>query len=441
MSGLKAFIALFIFRYLRTVVSIFAYATYKPKPVLEKPTYTSDDVSVIIPTTFKTPDEIAHCVQRILGNRPAAIFMVTANINVPLVESLVAIHTSTSTITVLGVDELNKRNQILKAMPLIKTKITVLADDDVFWPDNYLEYLLAIFEDPGVGAGGTRQRVRRNENPGSWNFLGISYLERRVWNNCATNAIDGSISTLSGRTAAYRTDVIQKDEFYHYFTHDTWRGKPLNSDDDKCLTRWVYSNGHKIVLQFDSRAVIETTVEGDIKYLSQCMRWARAHWRGNFTVMENEQYWRSLRYIWGLYYIYISQFQTPALLIDGLLFFFLHLALEDATLTTARIAYVVLAIWIIFTKNLKMIPHFRKYPQDLKFVPIGIVFSYFHGLINLWALFTMKTTHWGSQNLTSLQQSRADDAEVIPLLKNTIDEPTLGHDMIGDDYFAAEQTS
>ncbi|KAK4504307.1 hypothetical protein PRZ48_005223 [Zasmidium cellare] len=71
--------------------------------------------------------------------------------------------------------------------------------------------------------------------------LGISYLERRVWNDCATNAIDGSLSTLSGRTAAYRTKILQHPEFYHYFLNDTWRGKPLTSDDDKYLTRYVYS--------------------------------------------------------------------------------------------------------------------------------------------------------------------------------------------------------
>ncbi|KAK4495717.1 hypothetical protein PRZ48_012985 [Zasmidium cellare] len=439
--GLVALIVHLFTRYFRTIVSIFAFLTYKPKPVLSNPTYRSSDVSVIIPTTFKTPQELAQCVARILGNNPAAIFVVTATANVPLVQDLLSLLASASatTIKVLGVDVLNKRNQILKAMPEIQTEITVLADDDVFWPDHYLSYLLAIFEDPEVGAGGTRQRVRRNKNPDFWNFLGISYLERRVWNNCATNAIDGSLSTLSGRTAAYRTKILQHPDFYYYFTHDTWRGKPLNSDDDKCLTRYVYSHGHKIVLQFDPRAVIETTVEGDSKYLDQCMRWARAHWRGNFTVMENEKYWCSLRYLWGCYYIYLGQFQTPALLVDGMSFLLLSLALWDATATTARAAYIALACWIVFTKNLKLIPHFCKYPQDMRFIPIGIGFSYLHGLMNLYAAFTMKKTHWGSQNLSSLQQSRAANERVVPLLRNSISQPNSAHGMVGDDYFVAEQ--
>lgn len=414
--GLWLFVALLIFRYFRTIVSIFAFNLYQPKPVLSDPTFTPGDVSVIIPTTFKTPPELVKCVQRIMGNAPAAAYIVTAEANVELVKDTIATHCDNSKIAVLGVDKLNKRNQILKALEYVTTKITVLADDDVFWPDNYLSYLLAIFEDPEVGAGGTRQRVHRNDKPDMWNILGIGYLERRVWNNVTTNAIDGSLSTLSGRTAAYRSKILQDDDFKQAFSTDSWGGKVLNSDDDKCLTRYVYSHGWNIALQFDPRSVIETTVEGDRKYLDQCLRWARAHWRGNFTVMRDEKYWCSPKYFWGLYYIYIGQFQTPALLIDGLLYFYLSMAVSAWSMKTALASYLGLAAWIFFTKILKMIPHFRRYPQDMKFIPLLIAFSYFHGVLNLYALCTMHATHWGSQNLSNLQQARTQTTGVVPLL-------------------------
>ncbi|CAK4031273.1 Hypothetical predicted protein [Lecanosticta acicola] len=52
---LALFFLVFIFRYLRTVVSIHLWTTYKPKPIPKNPTYTSADVSVIIPTAFKQP--------------------------------------------------------------------------------------------------------------------------------------------------------------------------------------------------------------------------------------------------------------------------------------------------------------------------------------------------------------------------------------------------
>ena len=196
--ALGFFIALFISRYLRTIVSIFTWIAYKPKSISEKPTYGPGDVTVVVPTTFKEPGELVKCLKGIMSCSPAKVFVVTSNANVGLVKTCCALN-SFKKVKVLGVKKLNKRNQMLKALDEVHTEITVFADDDVIWPSRwYLDYLLAIFEDPSVGAGGTRQRVQRRSG-NFWNFLGICYLERRVWNNVTTNAIDGSISTLSGR--------------------------------------------------------------------------------------------------------------------------------------------------------------------------------------------------------------------------------------------------
>lgn len=414
------FVLLFLFRYTRTVVSIFTFLLYKAKPVQRHPKFAASDVTVVVPTTFKEPAELVQCLRCILACAPAAVYVVTGNQNVNLVRDLCSVERFTR-VTVLGVEKLNKRKQMIRALREVTTDIVVFADDDVFWPSNdYLKYLLAIFEDDKIGAGGTRQRVRRNSNPNLWNFLGISYLERRVWNNVTTNAIDGSISTLSGRTAAYRTEILKTDDFFWYFENDQWRGRPLNSDDDKCLTRYVYSHGWGIAIQFDERSIIETTLEYNPKYLDQCLRWARAHFRGNFIVMSNETYWRSLRYSWGLYVIYIGQFQTPALLVDGTLLFLLTKVFASSAYLATALA--TLSVWILFTKLVKLIPHFCRHPADLKFVPLSIAFSYLHGFLNVYAAFTLTKTHWGSQNLATLEKARAQRDEVQPLLKKAVTE-------------------
>ena len=418
--ALGLLIAIFVARYLRTVVSIFTWVTYKPKPVAEKPRYRSDDVTVVVPTTLKCTGELVKCLQGIMRCSPAAVFVVTSNTNVEIVRSCCGLN-SFHKAKVFGVEKLNKRNQMLKAMEEVKTEIIVFADDDVVWPSHrYLDYLLAIFEDPKVGAGGTRQReCRRSGN--FWNFLGICYLERRVWNNVTTNAIDGSISTLSGRTAAYRTEILKTDEFTYYFTHDSWLGRKLNSDDDKCLTRYVYSHGWNIALQFDQRSIIETTLEEDSNYISQCLRWARAHWRGNFTVMTNESYWRSWEYWWGAYVIYLGQFQTPALIIDGIQFALLCKATEHSR-EHCKVVFTLLGTWILFTKVFKLLPHLFRHPEDVKFLPVSILFSYFHGILNIYALLTLHYTAWGSQNLKQLETARAKDEEMVPLLRDAMSE-------------------
>ena len=401
--ALMLFFALFVARYLRLFVGIFVNLTFKAIPVRQTPTFHPHrDVTVVIPTTFKTPDELKDCLEGVLRNSPAEVFVVTSNANLAALRSFATTFGFDKSVKLIGVAKLNKRKQILAALQEVRTAITVFADDDVFWPSlpgpNFLDYLLAPFENPDVGAAGPRQRVRRVDKPNAFWFLGCGYLERRVFNNITTNAVDGSISTLSGRTSAYRTDILRTQEFFYKFQNDTWLGRPLNSDDDKFLTRFVYSHGHQIALQEDPRAAIETTLEMDSKYLSQCLRWQKARWRGNFTVMTNESYWRSLKYIWGFYVIYIGQFQTPALAIDSLLMGLLALGL-GRPVSECKTELALMGTFILCTKLVKLIPHFRRYPEDIKFIPASLLFSYAHGFLAIYSLFTLHQTAWGSQNL------------------------------------------
>ena len=48
-----------------------------------------------------------------------------------------------------------------------------------------------------------------------------------------------------------------------------------------------------------------------------------------------------------------------------------------------------------FTKVVKLVGLFRRNPSDIVFLPVSIVFGYFHGLIKLWALFTLKQVYCG----------------------------------------------
>jgi hypothetical protein len=407
-------------RYTRLFVGIYANLTVKPFPVSATPSFPPQEVTVVIPTTFKTPEELAECIECIQSsNAPKEVFVVTGDANVAAARSLIAAH-SFSNVKVLGVEKLNKRTQLLTALSEVNTPITVFADDDVFWPTGYLPQLTAIFEIPTVGAGGTCQRVRRNTagtTTNFWNILGISYLSRRVFNNITTNAIDGSISTLSGRTAAYRTAILKCLEFSYYFTHDTWMGRPLNSDDDKCLTRYVYSHGWSIAIQ--TSTTLETTVEDNSAYLAQCLRWARAHWRGNFTVMMNETYWRSTTYAWGCYAIYASMFQTPSLFVDGGLFYLLSSALATCSSSVRTWCFTLFAAFLLFTKVVKMASHFRKHPGDIVWLPVLIAFAYAHGFLNLYAIATMTTTVWGGKNLHAEATAVAPKSEAVPLLTKT----------------------
>lgn len=45
--------------------------------------------------------------------------------------------------------------------------------------------------------------------------------------------------------------------------------------------------------------------------------------------------------------------------------------------------------WLVFTKVVKLVPHLYRYPMDVRFIPIAIVFGYLHGFIKIYALLTL----------------------------------------------------
>jgi hypothetical protein len=52
------------------------------------------------------------------------------------------------------------------------------------------------------------------------------------------------------------------------------------------------------------------------------------------------------------------------------------------------VRYVLLAV-MIFSKFVKQLPHYVRDPCDCIFIPVSILFGYFHGLIKLYGLCTL----------------------------------------------------
>lgn len=191
----------------------------------------------------------------------------------------------------------NKRVQVCEAIPEVRTEFIVMADDDVEWPKTILPWLLAPFEDTKIGAVGPNQRVKRvrkgNMSEILWNWLGCCYIERRNFEISATHGIDGGTSCMSGRTCAFRAEILQSPLFLEGFKTERWGRYHLNADDDNFITRWLVSNGWVTWIQYSPECEIETTLENNHKYLFQCLRWARSNWRSNYTSAVTERHvWR-----------------------------------------------------------------------------------------------------------------------------------------------------
>jgi cellulose synthase/poly-beta-1,6-N-acetylglucosamine synthase-like glycosyltransferase len=280
-----------LFRYVRLIVNCISHWTYRPVPIPDNPTYTSQDVTIILPTISSGGEELDRTIRTCLQSEPYEMILVTIDSNADALTKL-AHKINSKKLRVLSIREANKRRQMCRAIPEVTTKLTIFVDDDVIWPKKVMQWMLAPFEDPKMGGVCTSQRLQRSENVSVWNFLGAAYLERRNFDCSACLHIDGGLPCLSGRSAAYRSSILQDQAFTYGFTHEEWRTCQLNADDDNFITRWLYAHDWKIGMQYHKEAEVQTTLEDGPKYLSQCLRWVRSNWRSNLTSLFVERhYW------------------------------------------------------------------------------------------------------------------------------------------------------
>lgn len=408
------FWVLWIHRYLRLLVHCVTHWTYKSKPIPVRPSYTSKDVTVIIPTIHNVFEELRPSIMSILACNPAELILVTT-VNKKddldrLVETL-----DFPKIRVFCTSIANKRIQVCKALPKVETPITIMADDDVTWPAKLMPWILAPFEDPEIGGVGTCQRVRREWDADwstqIWNWLGAAYIERRNFEISATHAIDGGTSCMSGRTGAYRSEILASEDFIEGFRHEKWRNWILNADDDNFVTRWLVSHQWKTWIQYEPDCEIETTLENGLKFLYQCSRWARSNWRSNWTSLVIERYvWTQQP--WCTYALHFATFTSLAFLVDPLLLASCWWATAEWEPEGRRYAFWSQFVFMFaFTKVVKLVGLFRRNPSDLKYLPVSIIFGYFHGLIKLYALITLNMTSWGSR----ADGDQNDSSRLVPL--------------------------
>ncbi|RDW87811.1 glycosyltransferase family 2 protein [Coleophoma crateriformis] len=410
-------------RYVRLVVNCISHWTYKTVPIPESPSYESKDVTVIIPTIHNDFAELTDSLQSILACRPYELLLVTTTDKydglMKFVKTLEA-----PNVRVFQVPIANKRIQVCEAIPLVKTEITIMADDDVTWPRTILPWLLAPFEDKKIGGVGPCQRVKRIRagHPISarmYNWLGAAYIERRNFEISATHGMDGGTSCMSGRTCAFRSEILQSPLFLHGFKTERWGRFQLNADDDNFVTRWLVSNQWKTWIQYNKECEIETTLENNSLFLNQCLRWARSNWRSNWTSLVTERHvWRQQP--WSTYALHIATFTSLAFLLDPAILWVTYQATQTWSPEAQRTAMLVQFLFMCASKVVKLVGLFVREPSDILFLPVSILFGYFHGLIKLWALFTLRVTSWGSRadgdaNDSARMTPRARRSESITL--------------------------
>ncbi|CAI6336712.1 unnamed protein product [Periconia digitata] len=515
-SALVWLIAIMVFRYYKTVISVYFWNRYKLATVSSCKTsnvkghfYTSLDCTAIIPTVGPTGNSRFYdMLVSIAVNGPARIIISTNNSEsqnqvlncLPEFKQKFREEYPAGfdyqqpdksqkgvfklpPIDVINADVSDKRRQFLKAAKLATTELIAMADDSAVWNRKLLEATLPAFYDKQVAFVGTRKWVILNkfenriavpprENGiwelcrvlaknaiaeywhGLWNTIGALYLVRHNFEIRSSDAADGGVFCISGRTSLIRSAIVQDEEFGKEFlnehvvgprhwpsrpTWDTlrdwfsrrswriwftwlkglswltglswhalrtwrpWKFTPISADDDNFILRWVLKKGMKVKVQYSEDATITTALGfNPRKFWDQCKRWSRTTARQNpkALFLDRVIWWRWPLTVWLTYFPWMWNF---ALIWDPLMLFMLTRTNMYQTSAHSRLMMTALVALIWSSKLVKTIPWFWENPKlfFLYFFPIPAVpmFSYAHSVLKFMTFFTYWDATWSGRTL------------------------------------------
>ncbi|KAL8833095.1 MAG: hypothetical protein Q9170_004504 [Blastenia crenularia] len=238
--------------------------------------------TIISCTLGDQPDYTAN-VKSWLACDPAAIIIVTIAAKHDNVQTMVET-LEDPRIRVYSVKLAGFRRQACEGIRRTTTPFLIVVDDDVRWSLHTLPKISMVFADPVVGGATTIQQVRPSSGHylTTWESFGaLNLVRRNILHSFLAYFVNGHVLNLSGRTTAYRTRILQHEEFYSLFQNDYWRGRHhLRTGDDNFLTSWVVQRGWQTRFVNSQSALITTTVEANSSYLKQLVRWSRDTARG-----------------------------------------------------------------------------------------------------------------------------------------------------------------
>ncbi|OTB03002.1 glycosyltransferase family 2 protein [Hypoxylon sp. CI-4A] len=299
---------------------------YRPFPVPypDHAKYRSSDVSIIVPT-IDWDEDLPFNIVTWLASKPYELIFVTLEIYTDRLAHTLefsydvrkAVQESGTRVTILTVQQANKRTQLCRGINEATGKIVCLVDDDARWTSNQvLTQLLAPFEDDDVGLvggpiGSYIPKERQNPNVITpWEVAALRIRQRRGPGMQAFFAADGSTNfTVSGLTMLLRTEIVKDPYFQFLFTHDMFDGVRQNTGDDGFITRYLLfqhllpHRGKSVLRPKQWRLGMQLTPEAEVltsilrtnEFARQSKRWYRSGLRLRLTCLLYEPGFQGFR--------------------------------------------------------------------------------------------------------------------------------------------------
>jgi len=289
-----------------------------------------------------------------------------------------------------------KRPALVAGLKETRTALIAFVDDDTQWiPMDFLPNLILPFSyDEKCGGVGCKQVMRpKGKRPDVFEIVSDMRLSARYIEIRATTLVDKCCSCISGRTMAFRTNIIQNEEFYKFFLDEKFFGMQLQSGDDKALTRYLISNDYSQYHQLNNDCKLTTTFESGMRFIKQNIRWSRNTFRSDFAALFIERrIWRRDKF-------------TAIVLFDKMFipFFMMYGLCLVPILAIVRLNYIMFVlwvIWLIFSRIIKLSYYLVENPWRIFSMPAFIIWQYIAAVIKIYAMFTCYNRTWGTRDIT-----------------------------------------
>jgi len=273
-----------------------------------------------------------------------------------------------------------KRPALADGIRESKSEIVAVVDSDSIWAPNTKQNMLVPFADSKIGGVTTRQHPLERES--IWQKITDIFWDMRNYYDLPSQAATGrSLSCLSGRTSAYRRELIIPR--LDFFLNEVLFGKKKESGEDKCLTRLIQQDGWKSYYQ--SNAVIYSAASKDFRtFWNQRVRWSRNSHNSDLVSLLDGWAWKHK----FLAFCMVDRFISVFTIFLGPIFFAISIYLNQWTITLA-----IFALWMI-GRGIKISPHLKRHPEDILILPLYVLITFLVGIAKLYSLVTITEQRW-----------------------------------------------
>lgn len=265
--------------------------------------------------------------------------------------------------------------------------IIVTIDSDTILQPNTLSYLVQRFQDPETGAVTGDVKVIKTRK------LLSQLIAGRYWSafnqERAAQSMFGTVLCCSGPLAAYRNSVIQTVK--EKYTTQKFLGEYCTYGDDRHLTNLVLEQGYKV--HYDSRPKAWTHVPQTLReYLKQQTRWNKSFYRELLWTVKMIIRNPKVLHPYMLYDLTVQTF-LPFLFMASLALAIYHSVVLGPT---HILGYLSVMIGVALIRA--FYGFYRTHDWNLlKFPLYSFIYIFLLIPVRLYALLTLKTTHWGTR--------------------------------------------